>query len=214
MKNKFSALMLVIGLFLFTNTSAQAEWYVGAQAGFVKPNDLKDVEGIGSANGVSFSDQDLTNSLGYGVKAGYFFPNSLDWLGIEFEVFTANPHVKQQNVTAKVGGSSTSLGVLSGSHLRVIAPAVNVMFRFPGYYVEPYAGVGIGAFWAHLSDDTGADNDVAPGANILGGFRFYIKKNVALFTEYKYNYTKFKFDDTYKATYSSHGFFGGLSFHF
>ena len=36
-----------------------------------------------------------------------------------------------------------------------------------------------------------------------------------LFTEYKYNYTKFKFTDSlFKATYSSHGIYGGLSFHF
>jgi len=101
------------------------------------------------------------------------------------------------------------------SHLRIITPAVNVIFRFPGYSVEPYLGTGIGVFWAHLSDSAGSDNDIAPGVNALGGLRFYVNEEVALFTEYKYNYTKFKFTDSnFKATYSSHGFFGGLSYHF
>ena len=215
MKKTVVALTIALGMFLLTSIHATAEWYVGGQAGFVKPNDLKKVEGVGSANGISLSDLDLENTLGYGVKAGYFFPDDFDWLGLEFEVFTANPHVKQQKVTAGFGGNSSPLGTLDGSHLRIITPAVNLMFRFPGYYVEPYAGIGIGAFWARLSDSTGSDNDIAPGANILGGVRFYLNENIAFFTEYKYNYTKFKFKDSlFEATYSSHGLFGGLSYHF
>ena len=214
MKSTLGALAIILGMFLFTSTPANAEWYVGGQVGFVTPNDLKDVEGVGNNNGISFNDQDLKNALGYGIKAGYFFPDYLDWIGLEFEVFTANPHVKQQNVTATIGSSTTSLGVLSGSHLRVITPAINLIFRFPGYYIEPYAGAGIGAFWARISDSAGSDNDVSPGVNALGGFRFYLNEDVAFFTEYKYNYTKFKFGDTYEAHYSSHGIYGGLSFHF
>ena len=215
MKSTFGALAIILGIFLITGTPANAEWYVAGQVGFVKPNDLKDVEGIRSANGITLSDLELKNALGYGGKVGYFFPDYLDWLGLEFEVFTSNPHIEQQNVTAGFGGSSSPLGTLDGSHLRIITPAVNVMFRVPGYYVEPYVGAGIGAFWARISDSTGSDNDVSPGVNALGGLRFYFNEDVALFTEYKYNYTKFKFTDSlFKATYSSHGIYGGLSFHF
>ncbi len=213
MKRILVTLTISLTLFVWMG-SANAEWYVGGQAGFVKPNDLKDVKGVGNSKGFSFSDQDLENALGYGIKIGYFFPDYLDWLGLEFEVFTANPHVKQQNVTAKFGSTTTNLGVLSGSHLKIVTPALNLMFRFPGYYIEPYVGAGIGGFWAKLSDSSGSDKDFSPGANILGGVRFYLNENFALFSEYKYNYTKFKFGDTYKATYSSHGLFGGLSFHF
>ncbi len=213
MKKIAAVLSLGLGLFILMSTQAPAEWYVGGQAGYVKPNDLKDVKALGTFSGTEFSDQDLENALGYGFKVGYFFPE-LDWLGLEFETFTANPHVKQQKVTATVGSSSTSLGVLAGSHLRIITPALNVIFRLPGYYVEPYVGGGLGAFWGKLSDADGSESDISPGVNALGGVRFYINEEIALFTEYKYNYTKFKFDDTYKATYSSHGLFGGISFHF
>jgi len=215
MKNTLGALAIILGIFLIMGAPANAEWYVAGQVGYVKPNDLKDVKGVGSANGITLSDMDLKNALGYGGKVGYFFPDYLDWLGLEFEVFTSNPHIKQQNVTASSGGTSSSLGTLAGSHLRIITPAVNAMFRVPGYYVEPYVGAGIGAFWAHISDTTGSDNDVSPGVNALGGLRFYFSDDVALFTEYKYNYTKFKFtDSSFKATYSSHSIYGGLSFHF
>jgi len=212
MKSMFGVLAITLGIFLFTSTPAKAEWYVGGQVGFVKPNDLKDVEGVGSAKGIEFSDLDLKNALGYGVKVGYFFPDYWDWLGLEFEVFTSNPHIKQQNVTAKLGSSSISIESVPGSHLRIITSAVNVILRVPGYHVEPYVGAGIGAFWAHLSDSAGSDNDIAPGVNALGGLRFYVNEEVALFTEYKYNYAKFT--DDINATYSSHGFFGGLSYHF
>ena len=74
MKSTLGALAILLGMFLFTSTPANAEWYMGGQIGFVKPNDLKDVEGVGSANGITLSDLDLKNALGYGGKVGYFFP--------------------------------------------------------------------------------------------------------------------------------------------
>ena len=212
MKSTLGALAILLGIFIWTSTPANAEWYVGGQVGFVKPNDLDKVKALGGS-GATFSDLDLKNALGYGMKIGYFF-QTVPWLGLEFETFTSNPHVKQQDIKATVGGSSITLDQVSGSHLRVITPAVNVMLRFPGYYVEPYIGGGIGAFWGRLSDDAGSDNDLSPGVNALGGLRFYFNEQIALFTEFKYNYTKFKFGDTYEATYSSYGLFGGFSFHF
>jgi outer membrane protein W len=169
MKSTFSILAITLGIFLFTGTPAKAEWYVGGQVGFVKPNDLKDVEGVGSANGITLSGLELQNALGYGGKVGYFSPDYLDWLGLELEVITSNPHIKQQNGTAGFGGSSSPLGTLDGSHLRIITPEVNVMFHVAGYYVEPYVGAGIGAFWDRISDSTGSDNDDSPVVNALDG---------------------------------------------
>lgn len=207
-------IVLTVLALSFLPTLSQAEWYIGGHAGYSKPNDLEDVKGVGSASGFTFSDLDLKDSLGYGIKIGYFFPDNLNWLGVEFETFTSNPHIKQQNIKATVGGSSTTLSDVPGEHFRIITPAINLILRFPGYYVEPYAGGGIGAFWGRLSDSSGSESDVSPGANALAGLRFYVNDEVAIFTEYKYNYTKFNFDDAYKATYSSHGLYGGLSFHF
>jgi opacity protein-like surface antigen len=199
-------------MFLFTSNQAHAEWYAGGQVGFVKP-DLKNVEGVGSAKGIELSGQDLRNALGYGTKAGYFFPDYMDWLGLEFEVFNSNPHIQEQNIATNVGRSSTSLNTVAGSHLRNITPAVNLMLRVPVYVVEPYVGAGISVFFARLSDSGGSDNDIAPGVNALGGLQFYLNNKVVLFTEY--NYTKFTFPDSInEEASSSHGFFGGLSFNF
>ena len=214
-RNKQTIIHLVILILILSPTLSQAEWYFGGQFGFSRPNDLSDVEGIKSAKGITLNDQDLKNALGYGVKVGYFFPDRFDWLGIEFETFTSNPHIKQQPVVASVGGSSITLTSVAGTHFRVITPAVNVILRFPGYYVEPYAGAGVGAFIGTLSGSSGSDTDLSPGVNALGGLRFYLNDQVSLFSEYKYNYTKFQFNDSLiKGTYSSHGLYGGFSFHF
>lgn len=213
-RTNLSIVLIVVAL-VFLPTFSQAEWYVGGQAGFSKPNDLEDIEGIKSAKGITLNDQDLHNALGYGMKIGYFFPDRMNWLGLEFEAFTSNPHIKQQTVTASTGGSSITLSSVAGTHFRVITPAVNLILRFPGYYVEPYAGAGVGAFIGTLSSDAGSDTDLSPGVNALGGLRFYFNDEIALFTEYKYNYTKFEFSDSYiKGTYSSHALYMGLSYHF
>ncbi len=210
----FSLLILTSCGFLLPNPS-QAEWYVGGQVGYSKSNDLKNVEGTGSASGIDLSNLKLKNSVGYGVKLGYFLPEGFNWFGLEFETITSTPDIKNQDVTVRSGGVSTSLDDIDGSDLRIVAPSLNLLFRVPGYYVEPYAGGGIGPYWARLSDSTGKSSDVAPGFNGLGGVRFYVNEQWAFFTEYKYNYAKFKFNDSnLKATYSSHNFFGGVSFHF
>lgn len=215
MKNTFVALTITLGIFLFTSTPSHAEWYGGVQLGFVLPDDLKKVKGVGNAKGISLSNLDVKNSFIYGAKAGYFFPGMMDFLGVELEVFTANPHIKQQSTTAKLGSSSTKLDGLSGNHLRVITTALNLMVRYPGYMIEPYAGAGIGAFWAKLSDSAGSDTDVAPGLNVLGGFRFYLNQQVALFTEGKFNYTRWKFNDSsLKFAYKSYGASAGVTIHF
>ena len=214
-RNRNTFISLIAVTFIFIPALSQAEWYVGGQFGFSRPNDLADIEGIKSAKGITLNDQDLKNALGYGIKVGYFFPDRFNWLGLEFETFTSNPHIKQQPVTASVGSSSITLTSVAGTHFRVITPALNLILRFPGYYVEPYAGAGVGAFIGTLSGDSGSATDFSPGVNALGGLRFYFNDQIALFTEYKYNYTKFQFSDSFiKGTYSSHGLYMGLSYHF
>jgi len=216
MRNNFVIIAIILGMFVFTSTPAHAEWYVGGQVGFVKPNNLKNVNGVGPAKGLEISNVDLKNGLGYGMKPGYFFTDYMNWLGLESEVFTANPLVKQQNITAKIDGSSASLGTVPGRHLPIITPAVNLMFRVPNYYVEPYVGAGSSVIPTRTSNSDGSDNDITPSGNaFLGGFRYYLNNKVAMFTEYTYNYTKFTFTPSrIKETFFSHGVFGGFSFHF
>jgi opacity protein-like surface antigen len=191
-----------------------AEVYVAGMAGYTAPHDLTDVKGTGPASAVSVSDLALQSSVAYGGKLGYFFP-AVNWLGIETEVYNTTPHVKQQPAT--ISGFGLSLpGTLTGFHLRVLTWGMNAVVRYPGKTFQPYAGVGLGLFFAEATFRGQSDDDTAAGLNALAGLRLFITDHVALFGEYKYNRAAFSFTNAIglQADYSASIFMGGLSYHF
>lgn len=203
---------------------AQAEMYVAGQAGLTVPNDFSNVEGTGSGAGVSISDVSLKNSIMYGAKLGYYF-ESMKWLGVETEVFNTTPHVKQQDVTASFGGASQT-GNLTGQYVRVLTWApINVVVRYQMGQLEPYAGVGLGLFFARTKDaatgETSSSN-ARPGLNTQVGVRYLVTKNFSMFTEWKYNRVSLNFDESsptqaaggIKGDYSAHHFVFGVGYHF
>jgi len=203
---------LLVGLCCVTlsGRSAQAEVYVAGQIGYTSPNDLSSVQGTGPISGVSFSDLKLDNSIVYGAKVGYYLP-SVNWLGIETEMFNTTPDVKQQPITV--------LGVTvpaPGFNLNVFTWAINAMVRYPGKQFQPYAGVGLGVFFAEAKFQGTSDKDVAPGLNAIAGVRYFATDHIALFAEYKYNRAAFELPDAIgiKADYSANHFVGGVSYHF
>ncbi len=191
---------------------------MAGQVGVALPNDFSNIEGTGSISGVTLRDLDLATSAAYGAKVGYFF-DSVKWLGVETEFYHANPHIKQQQVTACFAGVCESV-VSSGAHMRVRTVAFNLIARYPGEQFQPYAGVGLGLFFAKISDETGSAKDTAPGLNVVVGSRFFLSKSVALFGEYKYNRASFKFDNAFdtgaglKGDYSANLFVFGVGYHF
>ena len=152
----------------------------------------------------------------YGAKLGYFFP-TLNWLGVETEVFNTNPNQKQQGFTVTVPGRSAS-GVVSGTFIRVTTWAFNLIARYPGEQFQPYAGAGFGVFFANA----GGDSDTAVGLNALAGARFFLTNHVAVFGEYKYNRATFTFTENVpgfgpaglKGDYATNILAAGVSFHF
>ena len=203
---------LLVGLCCVTlsGRSAQAELYVAGQIGYTSPGDLSSVQGTGAISGLSFSDLKLHDSIVYGAKVGYYLP-SVNWLGIETEMFNTTPHVKQQPITV--------LGVTvpaPGFNLNVFTWAINAMVRYPGKQFQPYAGVGLGVFFAEAKFQGTSDKDVAPGLNALAGVRYFATDHIALFAEYKYNRAAFELPDAIgiKADYSANHFVGGVSYHF
>jgi opacity protein-like surface antigen len=155
----------LIGLFcLFVAIPylASAEMYLAGHVGWSMPNDFRDVEGTKGFTGLTLSDLTLQNNLLYGGKLGYFF-DSLKWLGVELEAFNATPHLKQQTVSASVFGTNVPLRTMSGGLLRVTTVALNAVVRYPGERVQPYAGVGIGGFFANLE----GEGETAVGLNAL-----------------------------------------------
>lgn len=190
-----------------------------------------DAEGTGIFNGMSFGNGSLANSAVVGAKAGGFFPESLNWFGVEAELFNTTPHIEQQ-------------GAAAGSHMRVTTLAINaiaraqfacekkhvdteqVTERFAFHYVtefcrlQPYAGVGLGIYWVDISNSSfSAHANFVPGFNALAGVRYYVTNRIAMFTEYKYNRATFDFAGVqglagFEGVYSVNHIVGGISYHY
>jgi opacity protein-like surface antigen len=216
-------LLIVGGFVLMPNVNA--ETYVAGQLGFSVPNRASNVDVHDPAAPVNshVGDYSLQNSLLYGAKVGHYFepapPFGLS-LGLEAEVFNTNPNIKQQPVTVSAPIGSATFDH-PGSTNRVTALAFNLLFRYPGKALQPYAGVGLGVFFAHQKDaGTGeSQSSTAPGLNVLGGLRWKITEHVGVFGEYKYERVRFSFDPTpsltgYNSTYSANSFVFGVGYHF
>ena len=209
---------IAVGIFCLT-LPVQAEMYVAGQVGANIPRNASSVEY--SAGGVTVGGNDLSlqNSLMYGAKVGYYF-DSLKFqnfnLGVETEVFNSTPHIKQQDFT--VGG--VNIGT-AGFTNRVLtwAPVV-IVVRYQAGAFEPYAGVGLGVFFSHISDGTDSSSSTDVGLNTQLGLRYRVNPNLSLFGEWKYNYANIDhtniggsgLDLSYN--YNANIFAAGVGYHF
>jgi opacity protein-like surface antigen len=190
-------------------TAAIAEWYVAGQVGPTFADSLKNIGGTGPLSSITPPDTnwDLKNSLAYGAKLGYFGGNG--WFGLEGEIFNTTPHIKQ-------------IADVPGTHLRVTTVALNFIGRYPGVTFQPYAGIGFGLLFAHLSDSATkqSDSDTSSGLNLLAGLRFFVTPYVSMFTEYKFQQATFIFDKTFRPTggfigdYRAQHLMLGVGYHF
>lgn len=206
------------------------EGYFGAFGGYAFGGKF-DAEGTGLLNGVSFGNGSLASSAVVGAKVGGFFPQSLNWFGVEAELYNTTPHIEQQ-------------GSAAGSHMRVTTLAVNaiargqfacekkyleteqVTERFAFQYVtefcrlQPYAGVGLGLYWVDISNSSfSAHANFVPGFNALGGIRYYFTDRIAMFTEYKYNRATLNFSGVqglagFEGVYSINLIVAGFTYHY
>lgn len=196
---------------------------MAGQLGVSLPNKFSNIEGVGSNAGVTASDLSLANSLMYGAKLGYYF-DSMKWLGVETEVFNSTPHLKQQTATFSSGGVSVPVDV-TGQNIRVLnwAP-VNIVVRYQMGQLEPYAGIGMGVFFARIKDGESGESSSSTkvGLNTQVGLRYMVTKNMSLFGEWKYNRASFDFGESsptqatggFKGDYSAHLLAFGVGYHF
>jgi opacity protein-like surface antigen len=89
---------------------------------------------------------------------------------------------------------------------------LNVVYRYPGERLQPYAGVGLGLFWFTTPSST-AGSAVRPGLNVLAGMRVFVTKQIAVFGEYKYNHSG-EGGEGFKADYHAHFGVFGVGWHF
>jgi opacity protein-like surface antigen len=224
--------------------------YLGAAV--TEDKDLRtelEINGVPIVNGRA-RDLSFDTSLVFGGKAGYFFDGNVlgGNIGAELDVYHFEPDLAAQTVTF-----SGMLGPVTGdvqmrlqsADIEVTAVTANLLYRFrllsearyPRGRLQPYIGVGGGAFIARIKTRTTpldgnldiSDTDVRPGVQALGGARWFLTRNIALFAEYKFIHTD-AFSFTFKesgtvsgfpvtetardrASITSHLFYGGLGFH-
>jgi len=206
--------VMFVGLISLLPSLAFAESYIGAQLGFTIPEDLGSVYNTGG--GARISNLDLNNAFSYGVKGGHYF-DRYKWLGVEADFYTTNPNLEGQNPTATTLAGSTGF-IQPGSLLRVSTLAFSLMARYPGEKFQPYAGLGMGIYFAKSTQSFSTDTDTSPGFHLVGGARFFVTKEVALFGEYKYDRATFSFPNLQPGgiigDYYANTFMVGVSYHF
>ena len=247
-------MVVLAGLALLSPSPAVAETYFGGYVGTALTED-KDLRTELELNGVPFVNgraRDLTfdSSVVFGGKAGYYFGQDVlgGNVGAELDVYHFEPNFGAQTVrfTGIFGGVPGDINTrLQSANIDVTAVTVNFLYRFrllstPEYArgrLQPYVGIGAGAFIATLETRTSTfdankeirDTDVQPGIQALGGARFLLTPNIALFAEYKFVQTEtfsFKFKESGtifgfpvtetardRADLTSHLFYGGIAFH-
>lgn len=219
-------LTLLVPIMLFA-PHVYAETYVAGQFGMTFPQALSngDVTQHGFEN-LGVSEQDLKNSLMLGAKFGHYFTKAR-WVGIETGVSFANPHVKEGSLEfSGPGGFQTINGLPGLSQRMIIWDVATLMFRYPGYRLQPYVGVGPALFFASLKGPAAppGQSATAIGLNTEIGARYYITRRWALFGEGQYHLARLGYtsnDDNdaadpfgFRATYSALTLSLGVSYHF
>ncbi|NOT94765.1 MAG: porin family protein [Nitrospira sp.] len=220
-----SLVALMVPIVLFA-PKAYAESYVAGQIGLVKPQSLSDgkvtQDGIG---GLSLSDQPLKDSLGLGGKFGHYFTKAR-WIGLETGLSYSTPHIKGGSLRFTGAGGSATLTGLSGVHQRMVTWDMDVIFRYPGYRLQPYFGIGPSFYFATLKGPAAPPGQSATsiGFNTELGVQYYLTRQWTLFGEWKYNYARMDYSSNhsnqdadpfgFKATYSASTFSVGIGYHF
>jgi opacity protein-like surface antigen len=222
MKNNHTAWligMLLMGL-CTSGSEALAEWYVGGDIGGVFPKSLSNIEGTGTssgtpATGTRFNDLKTSAGASVGLKVGHYFP-SIPWLGLEGNFQVSSFKIKDQAFNGT--GPTPVTSTISEGTARVLAPSLNLMVRYPGERFQPYAGIGPALAVIKTIKDGGTSANV--GVNIMAGARFFLEKDVSLFTEFQYLRTTFEADHAINPTFGVKGDYSashllvGLSWHF
>jgi len=200
-------------------TKAQAEWYVGGYGGVAAPGGLSnttisDPTLGGGVTNAHINDLALKSGLLGGTKGGYFF-EARPWLGIETELYTSKPDVKQQTIVGGTASGRVFAESIGPSSLRLSVWAINLIIRSPSMseVFQPYGGIGYGLFFATGSEGGLSHTQISPGFQFVAGARYVLTPEWALFGEFKYNNSEIRFNGI-QGNYDSQNFLVGLMWHF
>jgi opacity protein-like surface antigen len=251
------ALLATTALVVASPIGARAEPYVAPYAGaiFIHDTDLDarvDLTGPASLSILDGTVKDVDFDTGWvgGLKLGVFFdpPVLGGHLGVEIDVqyFESDIGSQRRRFSGTLSGTPFEGDIgIQGADVEIWAIGLNSLYRFPLLTstafprgrLQPYVGLGAGAFIATLSTTTTPldvdqdieDTDIQPGFQVLAGTRIFLTRNVALFAEYKFVHTsefEFQFEATGtfmgvpatehsrdRATLRGSQLYGGISIH-
>ena len=200
-------------------STAQAEWYVGGYGGISIPGSLSNVTVShatlgGGVTDARINDLELKSGLLGGLKGGYFF-ESRPWLGIETDLYSLKPDVKQQTIVGGTASGNVFADNMPTTSLRLTVWTVNLIIRSPSMsdVFQPYGGIGYGLFFATGSLGGQSNTQINPGFQFVAGARYVLSQDWALFGEFKYNNTEIRVSGI-KGSYDSQNFVVGLMWHF
>jgi opacity protein-like surface antigen len=200
-------------------TTAQAEWYVGGYGGISIPGGFSNTTISSSTLGGGVTDArvqdlELKSGLLQGVRGGYFL-ETRPWLGLETDLYTQKPNVKQQTIVGGTSSGNVFATSIPETSLRVTVLAANLVIRSPSMseVFQPYGGVGYGLFFATGSQNGQSNTQISPGFQFDAGARYVLTPEWALFGEFKYNHATIRFSGI-KGNYDSQNFNVGLMYHF
>ncbi|HEY7648408.1 MAG TPA: outer membrane beta-barrel protein [Methylomirabilota bacterium] len=206
-----TAAVVVGGLALAVPLTVRAEPYVAIMGG-IAFTESKKTDSRLAVNGTTlldgtFDEVDFNDSPLIGGKAGYFlnYPVLGGHFGAEVEFYYTEPTASRQTVTFNgtfLGAPATFPLSIQHAYFEVYTVALNALYRYPVFTgpdypfgrLQPYAGLGLGAFISTMYTRTSPldhnryihDTDVAPGLQVIGGLKAYVVKHVAFFAEYRY----------------------------
>ena len=174
---------------------------------------LRSDPGRGVTN-ARLNDLALKSGLLEGAKGGYFF-ESRPWLGIETDLYTLKPAVKQQTVVGGTASGSVFADSIGPIPFRLSVWAVNLIIRSPSMseVFQPYGGIGYGLFFATGSEGGLSNTQINPGFQFVAGARYVLTPEWAFFGEFKYNNTEIRVNGIH-GHYDSQNFAAGLMWHF
>ena len=215
-----------------------AEWYGDVYTGvtYTHNTDLNISGSDGSTT--TYKNLSVNNSWTAGGRVGYWL-DQMDWLGFGLDAFFFHLKTPPGQTVAVTGSGTTGAANADWS-----LPAFGIGFdvlrlrlpllrdeEFAHGRVQPFVSAGPALFISYANQnhfvqpDGQHDTNVAVGPKVDAGLRFMLTKTFGVFAQYRFTHFTSKLDyqdttsgspieKTFKTTYDSHHFIGGLSLSF
>lgn len=131
---------------------------------------------------------DWDRSIAVGLRGTYWFEGKFDWIGLAVDWSYSSAKLED--------GDGVEVQMFPISPLLMARIPLFKSERFERGRFAPYAAVGPGIFISRLAGDgSPSDVDVPIGLDYRFGMSFMLRKNLGVFSEYRYTSATFKFND-------------------